>query len=132
MSIRWAGFARRSFIIGSRLCPPAMTRASEPSRCSDAIAPSTLVARSYSNDAGVCTCCSFRSGAAGEPLARGSDVVALLVLDRGIGADHGRPRQALRAGLADLGVQQPRGQAASFDVAQHRALRARGGDGGLA
>ena len=27
MSIRCSGFARRNFIIGSRLCPPAMTRA---------------------------------------------------------------------------------------------------------
>ena len=54
MSIRYSGFASRSFIIGSRLCPPAMMRASEPSLCSEAIAPSTLVARSYSNDAGVC------------------------------------------------------------------------------
>ena len=31
MSIRCSGFASRSFIIGSRLCPPAMMRASEPS-----------------------------------------------------------------------------------------------------
>ena len=52
MSTRCSGFASRSFIIGSRLCPPAMMRASGPSRCSDAIAPSTLVARSYSNGAG--------------------------------------------------------------------------------
>ena len=54
MSIRCSGFASRSFIIGSRLWPPAMMRASGPSRASDAIAPSTLVARSYSNGAGVC------------------------------------------------------------------------------
>ena len=54
MSIRCSGFASRSFIIGSRLWPPAMMRASGPSRWSDAIAPSTLVARSYSNAAGVC------------------------------------------------------------------------------
>ena len=46
MSIRCAGVASRSFIIGSRLCPPAMIRASPPRRPSDAIAPSTLVARS--------------------------------------------------------------------------------------
>ncbi len=59
MSIRCSGFASRSFIIGSRLWPPAMTRASEPSLCSEAIAPSTLVARSYSNAAGVCTGRSF-------------------------------------------------------------------------
>ena len=30
MSIRCSGFASRSFIIGSRLCPPAMTRAFAP------------------------------------------------------------------------------------------------------
>ena len=35
-------------------------RASGPSRWSDAIAPSTLVARSYSNAAGVCNARSFR------------------------------------------------------------------------
>src|SRR5689334_18128919 len=55
MSIRTSGLARRSFIIGSRLWPPAMTRASGPWRRSAAIAPSTLVARSYSNGPGVCT-----------------------------------------------------------------------------
>ena len=47
MSIRCSGLASRSFIMGSRLWPPAMMRASEPSRCRDAITPSTLVARSY-------------------------------------------------------------------------------------
>ena len=46
MSIRCSGCASRSFIIGSRLWPPAMIRASGPRRLSDAIAPSTLVARS--------------------------------------------------------------------------------------
>ena len=46
MSIRCSGVASRSFIIGIRLWPPAMIRAPEPTRCSDAIAPSTLVARS--------------------------------------------------------------------------------------
>src|SRR4051794_36636420 len=55
MSIRNSGAARRSFIIGSRLCPPAITRASGPRRWSSAIASSTLVARSYSNGAGTCT-----------------------------------------------------------------------------
>src|SRR4051795_11058682 len=55
MSIRTSGLASRSFIIGSRLWPPAMTRASGPWRWSAAIAPSTLVARSYSNGPGVCT-----------------------------------------------------------------------------
>src|SRR5918995_1285798 len=54
MSTRCSGLASRSFIIGSRLCPPAMMRASEPRRWSAAMAPSTLVARSYSNEAGVC------------------------------------------------------------------------------
>ena len=82
MSIRCSGLASRSFIIGSRLWPPAMIRASGPSRSSAAIAPSTLVARSYSNGAGVCKACSSRSGTLGrEPLARSPDVVALLVLD---------------------------------------------------
>ena len=58
MSIRCSGLASRSFIIGSRLWPPAMMRASGPWRSSAAIAPSTLVARSYSNGAGVCRACS--------------------------------------------------------------------------
>ena len=55
MSITRSGWAIRNRIIGIRLWPPAITRASGPSFCSDAIAPSTLVARSYSNGAGVCT-----------------------------------------------------------------------------
>ena len=55
MSIRHSGRARRSFIIGSRLWPPATSRASGPWRSSSASACSTLVARSYSNGAGVCT-----------------------------------------------------------------------------
>ena len=59
MSIRCSGFASRSFIIGSRLWPPAMTRASEPSFSRDAMAPSRLVARSYSNAAGVCNTYPF-------------------------------------------------------------------------
>ena len=46
MSIRQAGLASRSFIIGSRLWPPATIRASPSWRASAAIAPSTLVARS--------------------------------------------------------------------------------------
>ena len=41
MSIRYSGLASRSFIIGSRLCPPAISRASGPMLCSAAIAPST-------------------------------------------------------------------------------------------
>src|SRR5258708_493670 len=63
MSMRCSGAARRSFIIGSRLCPPAMMRASGPSLSSSATACSTLVARSYSNGAGTCTGNSFRCGA---------------------------------------------------------------------
>src|SRR3954463_13321612 len=58
MSTRCSGAARRSFIIGSRLCPPAITRASGPRRSSVASASSTLLARSYSNGAGTCTSCS--------------------------------------------------------------------------
>ena len=50
-----AGRASRSFIIGSRLCPPAITRASGPWRSSSSSAFSTLVARTYSNGAGTCT-----------------------------------------------------------------------------
>ena len=46
MSIRCAGVASLSFIIGIRLWPPAMIRAPEPTRWSEAITPSTLVARS--------------------------------------------------------------------------------------
>src|SRR5258707_1362378 len=52
MSIRCSGAASRSFIIGSRLCPPAITRASGPKRSSSASASSTLVARAYSKGAG--------------------------------------------------------------------------------
>src|SRR5919106_1269491 len=54
MSMRTSGLARRSFIIGSRLWPPARSRASGPCRSSSAKASSTLPARSYSNGAGVC------------------------------------------------------------------------------
>ena len=61
MSMRRSGLASRSFIIGSRLCPPAMMRVSGPPRFSAAMAPSTLVARSYSNGAGVCNSLSFSS-----------------------------------------------------------------------
>src|SRR5262245_55109537 len=108
MSIRCAGLARRSFIIGSRLWPPAITRASGPSRSSAAITPSTLVARSYSNGAGVC----IRA-----PLGLG-------VLDRCVRADHRRARQLLRALVTDVGVQEHRGAGAALHVAQHRAVRA--------
>src|SRR5690242_13954373 len=105
MSIRYSGVASRSFIIGIRLWPPAITRA--PScRASAARTPSTLVARSYSNGAGVCIWC--------------------LVLDGGVAADDGR---ALRA-LGD--VEGAGGLAAVRGVAQRGAVRARHGDWGLA
>jgi len=55
MSIRYAGVANRSFIIGSSECPPARMRASGPSWRSSVSACSTLAARSYSNGAGTCT-----------------------------------------------------------------------------
>ena len=45
MSTSSSGLASRSFIIGSRLWPPAITRASGPALSSSAIAFSTLVAR---------------------------------------------------------------------------------------
>ena len=54
MSTRYSGLAMRNFIIGSRLCPPATTIAPSPSRSSNPIAWSTLVARSYSNGPGTC------------------------------------------------------------------------------
>src|SRR3954452_1535090 len=99
MSIRWLGFASRSFIIGIRLCPPAMMRAS--SCClSEAIAPSRLVARSYSNRAGVC----------------------IFVGDRGVGADDGRAAGPV------AGIEAARGEAAGARVAQGGAARAGGGD----
>ena len=41
MSIRWAGCAKRSFIIGSKLWPPASSLASLPSVPSSVIASST-------------------------------------------------------------------------------------------
>jgi hypothetical protein len=43
-----------------RLCPPATIRASDPRLWSSEIASSTLVARLYSNAAGVCTELSSR------------------------------------------------------------------------
>src|SRR5215469_13834553 len=54
MSIRVSGWARRSFIFGMRLCPPARIRASGPYLVSRASACATLVARSYSTCAGTC------------------------------------------------------------------------------
>src|SRR4051812_40178573 len=130
MSIRCSGFASRSLIIGSRLWPPAMMRASSPSRSSEAIALSTLVARSYSNGAGVCT--PTRSSAHGQPLAGLADVFALLVLDRRLAADHRRAREVLRPLLTALRVELARGEAAALDVAQNRAGRVARGDRRLA
>src|SRR5256885_17121946 len=63
-----------------------------------------------------------------EALAWGSDVVALLVLDRRVGADHGRLGQVLGPLLAHLRIEQPGRQAASLDVAQHPRSRASRGD----
>src|SRR4051794_21661557 len=54
MSIRYSTSTSRSFIIGSRLCPPATSRAELPRRLSNEIAWSMLVARSYSKGAGTC------------------------------------------------------------------------------
>src|SRR3954452_9254784 len=127
MSIRCSGVDSRSFIIGSKLWPPAMIRASGPSRSRAAIAPSTLVARSYSNGAGVCN-----SGTTDRAtLARSPDVLALLVLDRSVGADHRRLRQVLGARMANGGIELTRRQAAGLDVAEHLARRTGGGDRGL-
>src|ERR1700735_596512 len=105
MSTRYSGFARRSFIIGSRLWPPAITRPPGPTQSRDAIAPRTLVARSYSNGPGVCTCTPFRGR--GHLLAGPADLLGGVVLDRRIAADHRRAGHQLRSGLADLRVQGP-------------------------
>src|SRR6476659_2998619 len=105
MSTRCSGFASRSFIIGRRLWPPAMTRASGPSRCSDATAPSRLVARSYSNAAGVCKSGLLSGVPRGHALARLADVFTLLVLLRRVRPDHRRAGQLVGAGVADVGVE---------------------------
>src|SRR3954466_13234072 len=130
MSTRYSGFASRSFIIGSRLCPPAITRASGPCFTSDAIAPSTLSARSYSNGAGVCMSSPPLPHRA--PLARLPDVLTLLVLDRRVRPDHWGARQVLRRGRTPLRVEHPRREAAALDVAQHGARRVARGDRRLA
>src|SRR3954447_3147169 len=125
MSMRTSGLARRSFIIGSRLWPPAMTRASGPWRWSAAMAPSTVVARSYSNGPGVCTSGPLLGRAGGPGLgaavavavARGrrwrvrhhaaitepaahAGLLARLVALRRVGADDRRALEALRPRLA--------------------------------
>src|SRR5579864_2960341 len=107
MSIRYSGLASRSFIIGSRLWPPAMMRASGPRCLSAAIAPSTLVARSYSNGAGVCTIAPFG------------------VLHRRSGADDRRTRQRLGHRRATARVERAGGPAPVRRVAERRAGRAR-------
>src|SRR4051794_35924419 len=98
MSIRTSGLASRSFIIGSRLWPPAMTRASGPWRWSAAIAPSTLVARSYSNGPGVCTSGPLL-GRAGGP---GLGPAVTVAVRRGR-----RARRAGRAGRARPPLRHP-------------------------
>src|SRR5690348_17088959 len=52
-STRWLGWARRSFIIGMRLCPPASTLPSSPCLCSNAIASPTEAGRWYSKRPGI-------------------------------------------------------------------------------
>src|SRR5665647_1461571 len=54
MSTRYSRLASLSFIMGSRLCPPATRRELLPSRSNRPMAWSTLVARWYSNGAGTC------------------------------------------------------------------------------
>src|SRR4051794_4646585 len=139
MSMRCSGLASRSFIIGSRLWPPAMMRASGPRRCSAAIASSTLSARWYSNGAGVCTGLSFRVVALGLEDGRGGPPlpdarrVARLVLHRRVGADDRRAGELLRARLARLRVERARREAAARHVAKDRAAgRARSSDRRLA
>src|SRR4051795_5039663 len=125
MSIRCSGEASRSFIIGSRLWPPAMMRAPAPTRSSAARAPSTLVARSYSNGPGVCTRRPFvRGGLAGRHALADAGLLARLVLLGRIGADHRRARHALRMRLAALRVQLARGEASAGGVPQRRPVRA--------
>src|SRR3954452_15152304 len=91
MSIRTSGLARRSFIIGSRLWPPAMTRASGPWRWSAAMAPSTLVARSYSNGPGVCTSGPLLGRAGGPGLGAAITVSVRRGRRAGRAGRYGRP-----------------------------------------
>src|SRR3954468_8256954 len=107
MSMRCSGLASLSFIIGSSECPPAMIRASGPRRWSASIASSTLVARWYSNGAGVCTFVSFGvvgrlglgDGRARAGPAADAGRLARLVLHRRVGADDRRALEPLRARL---------------------------------
>src|SRR5919106_4578921 len=52
MSTSVSGSARRNFMIGSKLWPPAMSLAPSPCSCNRAIASSILPARWYANWAG--------------------------------------------------------------------------------
>jgi hypothetical protein len=52
MSTSADGRASRKFIMGARLCPPAITLASSPSSPRRATASSTVSTRWYSNTAG--------------------------------------------------------------------------------
>src|SRR3954453_19522310 len=136
MSISRAGFASRSFIIGSRLCPPAMTRAS--SCClSAAIAPARLVARSYSNGAGVCisVLTADDRGAAGAVAGIEQAGVEAAVLDvaqdRAAGGAGGgdrrlaaEPRERERAARVDLGDARGLDGLRTREVAQPLGLRA--------
>src|ERR1044071_113459 len=56
MSIREAGRARRKFIAGTRLCPPAQTLPSSPCSASRSSASSSVRGAKYRNAAGfICT-----------------------------------------------------------------------------
>ena len=100
MSIRCSGLASRSFIIGSRLWPPAITRASGPSR-SATRSRRRRWSRARTRMPRGLQRAPFTSRHPPpwrrEPLARSADVVALLVLHGRVGADHRRARQLLRA-----------------------------------
>src|SRR3954452_17814013 len=113
MSTRCSGAASRSFIIGSRLWPPAITRASGPSRSSSARASSTLVARSYSNGAGTC--------------------IQNLLFPRGLpNADARRVRSAVKDGLTDRLIRLTFAQLRSFaTVARLGSVRAAARDLGV-
>ena len=52
MSTRWAGAAKRSFIMGMRLWPPASTLPSSPNSSRAARAPSRVSGAWYSNAGG--------------------------------------------------------------------------------
>src|SRR4051794_1374235 len=115
MSTRCSGAARRSFIIGSKLWPPAITRASGPSRPSRAIASSTLVARSYSNGAGTCTYVSSRRSPSRVERRRVRSAVKDGLTDRLIRMTFAQLRSfsavarlgSVRAAARDLGVSEP-------------------------